>query len=69
MPWKVSGVVERRKQFVAEYESGEWTMTDLCRGYGISRPTGYERLRRWIAEGEAGLGDESRAPQPDAAGD
>ena len=63
MPWRVSGVVERRKQFVAEHESGQWTMRDLCRVYGISRPTGYELLRRWAAEGEAGLGDQSRAPQ------
>ncbi len=30
MPWKVSGVVEQRQQFVSqEYESGEWTMTEL----------------------------------------
>lgn len=62
MPWKVSGVVERRQQFVSEYGSGEWTMTELCRAYGISRPTGYELLRRWAAEGEAGLADRSRGP-------
>ena len=63
MPWKVSGVVERRKQFVAEYGSGEWTMTDLCQAYGISRPTGYEVLRRYERAGELGLEEQSRAPQ------
>ena len=63
MPWKVSGVVERRKQFLAEYQSGQWTMTELCRMHGISRPTGYELLRRWAAAGEAGLEDGSRAPR------
>src|SRR5580658_5359126 len=63
MPWKVSGVVERRKQFVAEYRSGEWTMTDLCWAYGISRPTGYAVLRRYEQAGEPGLEDQSRAPQ------
>lgn len=62
MPWKVSGVVEKRKQFVSEYESGEWTMSDLCRAYGISRPTGYAVLRRHGGEDEAGLEDRSRAP-------
>jgi len=63
MPWKVSGVVEKRKQFLAEYQSGEWTMTDLCRVYGITRPTGYEVLRRYARDGEAGLEEHSRAPK------
>src|SRR5258708_35836562 len=62
MPWKVSGVVERRKQFLAEYEAGESTMGDLCRAYGISRQTGYEVLRRYQRAGEAGLGAGSHAP-------
>jgi transposase InsO family protein len=63
MPWKVSGVVERRKQFLAEHETGQWTMSDLCRIYGISRPTGYELVRRHQEEGETGLEDRSRAPK------
>lgn len=62
MPWKVSGVVEKRKEFLAEYASGEWTMTELCRVYGITRPTGYALVRRYAEEEEAGLGDRSRAP-------
>lgn len=62
MPWKVSGVVERRKQFVSEYGSGEWTMTELCQAYGISRPTGYEVLRRYAQAGKLGLEEQSRAP-------
>ena len=62
MPWKVSGAVEKRKQFFNEYESGEETMTDLCRAYGISRETGYEVLRRYRNEGEPGLEEHSRAP-------
>jgi transposase InsO family protein len=63
MPWKVSGVVERRQQFLADYQSDQWTMRDLCRAYGISRPTGYELVRRWEQEGDAGLADRSRAPR------
>jgi transposase InsO family protein len=62
MPWEVSGVVEKRKQFVAEYVSGEWTLSDLCRAYGISRVTGYAVLERWREQGEAGLEERSRAP-------
>jgi transposase InsO family protein len=63
MPWKVSGVVEKRKQFLADYASGEWTMTDLCRAYEITRPTGYAVLRQYAREGDAGLEERSRAPK------
>ncbi len=62
MPWKVSGVVEQRKQFVAEYESGEWNMSELCRAYGISRQGGYKVLARYAQAGEAGLEERSREP-------
>ncbi len=61
MPWKVSGVVEKRKQFLAEYASGERTMRELCGMYGISRPTGYAVLRRFQEQGETGLQERSRA--------
>jgi transposase InsO family protein len=61
MPWRVSGVVEKRKEFLAEYASGEWTMTDLCRAYDITRPTGYAVLRRFQREGDGGLEHRSRA--------
>jgi transposase len=52
----------QRRGFVADHESGQWSMTELCERYGISRPTGYELLRRVEAEGRAGLRDRSRAP-------
>jgi transposase InsO family protein len=63
MPWKVSGVVEKRKQFLADHESGQWTMTELCRAYGITRPTGYAVVERFAREGAAGLEERSRAPK------
>jgi len=47
MPWNVSGVVDQRKGFVDDYKSGEWTMAELCRRYGISRETGYQRMERY----------------------
>src|SRR5271169_5940167 len=62
MPWNVSGAVEKRKEFVRDYESGDGTMSQLCRIYGISRVTGYEVLGRSRGEGEAGLEERSRAP-------
>lgn len=63
MTWKVDGVMERRKQFLSEYLSGEWTMAELCRVYGISRPTGYAVVERFAREGEDGFRERSRAPR------
>jgi transposase InsO family protein len=63
MAWKASGLVDQRRKFVREYESGEWTMAELCRVYEISRESGYKWIKRVRAEGEQGLEDRSRAPR------
>ena len=62
MPWRESEVLEERTRFVVEYESGEWTMSELCRHYGIARKTGYKILARWEQDGAGGLVDQSRSP-------
>ena len=62
MPWKVSGVVEKRKQFVEEWLSEQWTITELCARHGISRQAGYNTWARYQREGWAGLEEQSRAP-------
>jgi transposase InsO family protein len=54
--------VEERLRFVAEYLDGVATMTELAAVYGISRETGYTWVRRYEAEGPAGLHDRSRRP-------
>src|SRR6202046_1328659 len=63
MAWKASGVVDQRRKFVQEYESGEWTMAELCREYEISRESGYKWIKRIRGEGEQGLEHRSRAPR------
>lgn len=63
MPWKVSGEVEKRKQFVEQWLSQEWTMTELCGRHGISRQAGYNTLARYQQLGWEGLEARSRAPQ------
>jgi transposase InsO family protein len=62
MPWTVSGVVEKRRDFLADFVSGDWSMSELCRMYGISRPTGYAVLQRYAASGMEGLEERSHAP-------
>src|SRR6201996_7673203 len=57
MPWKATDVVDERTRFALEYESEEYTMSELCRIYGIARKTGYEWVGRYAVEGLSGLHD------------
>ena len=59
MPWKASGVVNERMNFVMRFRDGE-RMAELCREYGISRKTGYKFLERFERLGPVGLYDERR---------
>jgi len=63
MPWNVRDVVEQRTQFLVDYDTGEFTMAELSRMYGISRQTAYQLLRRREQEGAAGIQERSRAPR------
>src|SRR6266436_7110582 len=46
MPFKETCPVEERIAFMREYEAGSFTVSDLCRRYGISRDTFYVWRRR-----------------------
>ena len=46
MPWQETDPVRERRHFAQDLESGLWSMTELCRRYGISRNTGYKWLAR-----------------------
>jgi putative transposase len=63
MPWRETDVVTERLQFVAAYQRGIFTMTDLCAQFGIARKTGYKLLDRYATRGPAGLCDGSRRPR------
>ena len=62
MPWKESCVMDERMGFIVDQGSDEWTMSELCERYEISRKTGYKWLERYREGGVAGLVDRSRAP-------
>jgi transposase-like protein len=57
-----TNVLDERLKFIADYESGQWSMTELCERYDVTRPTGYKWLARHRDGGRAGLVDRSRAP-------
>ena len=63
MPWQQRNVLEQRQEFVIRAVKGTETLTALCREYGISRPTGYEWVRRYRAnESLADVVERSRRP-------
>src|SRR5271165_5987746 len=62
MPWRESCAMDERMRFIVERRSDEWTMTELCERYEISRKTGYKWLERYRLEGPAGMVERSRAP-------
>ena len=51
-----------RLQFIAAYLNQVSSMTELCERFGIRRNTGYKWVRRYTAQGLAGLQEKSRAP-------
>lgn len=63
MPWQETDVVDQRTEFVLRVLRGGEGFGEICREYGISRKTGYKWKERFIQEGLAGLGDESRRPK------
>ena len=68
MPWQELSPMNLRMHFVTEWQSGCWTMTELCADYQISRRTGYKWVGRYELSGPRGLHDQSRRPHhsPDA---
>lgn len=62
MPWSETTPMSERVRFIAQLESCEFTMTELCEVFGISRKTGYKWAQRYAEEGWEGLKDRSRAP-------
>jgi transposase InsO family protein len=62
MPWQEQSPMDLRMRFVTDWQSGCWTMTELCADYQISRKTGYKWVERYETSGPRGLHDQSRRP-------
>ena len=62
MPWRERSPVDLRVQFISEYQSELWSMTELAAQYGISRKTGYKWVARYERGGPTALVDHSRRP-------
>ena len=63
MPFRKLEMKESRMQFVVRAASGAESLSELCREFGISRPTGRKWRDRYLACGTlAHLGELSRRP-------
>ena len=62
MPWKETTTMEQKIEFICEWRTGKYTITELCKNFDISRPTAYKLIDRFEKQGYEGLREQSRAP-------
>ena len=63
MPWLETDPVKERKKLIVEWQSGDFTITELSERHGVSRRTAYKWIDRYAVEGPDGLEDRSRRPR------
>ncbi len=63
MPWSETSAMDQKRLFIKDYIRGSFGMAELCRRYGIARPTGYKWVARFEARGFPGLQERSRRPK------
>ena len=57
MPWKATDAMKERTKFVLEWERrveetrDQVNLAELCREFGVSRPTGYRWIDRYVGGG------------------
>jgi len=63
MPWKETTTMEQKIEFICEWRTGKYTITELCKNFEISRPTAYKFINRFEKQGFEGLKEKSRTPK------
>jgi transposase InsO family protein len=61
--WRTTEVREQRVRFVVRASENKQSLTELCKEFGISRPTGYRWLERYHKHGVLGIEELSRRPK------
>ncbi len=62
MPWKTTTTMKQKIEFICEWRTGKYTITELCKSFGVSRPTAYKLIHRFENQGFEGLKELSRKP-------
>ncbi|MGZ5477687.1 MAG: integrase core domain-containing protein [Thermoanaerobaculia bacterium] len=63
MPWQEKKAERLRMEFIVAHQSEQYSFTELCELFGISREAGYYCVRRFRENGIEGLKEQSRAPK------
>ena len=63
MPWKETTTMEQKVEFICEWLSRNYTTTELCRAFGISRPTAYRLIHNYEKYRIEGLLEKSKTPR------
>jgi transposase InsO family protein len=63
MPFKETSRMEERIRMFLEYESGNWSVSELCRRHGVCRDTFYEWRKRRESGDPGWFQDRSHTPQ------
>ena len=67
MPFLEKSKLSLKKEFIAQIANEGLSMSELCRRFKISRPTGYKWTHRFCDEGAEGLDEKSRRPHESPA--
>lgn len=62
MPWKTMKPMDQKVNLIADWQTKRFSIIDLSKKYGVSRPTIYKWLSRYEQIGIDGLKDQSRRP-------
>ena len=62
MPWKTVKPMDQKIQLIADRKTKHFSITDLSKKYGVSRPTIYKWFSRYEQIGIDGLKEQSREP-------
>jgi transposase len=63
MPWKETTTMEQKVEFICEWRTGKYSITELCKAFNISRPTAYKFIARFEKDGIEGLKGQSTVPK------
>ena len=63
MPWKETTTMEQKMEFICEWRTQKFSITELCKAFGISRPTAYKLIQRFEKHGMEGLIEKSKTPK------
>lgn len=62
MPWKNKTTMDQKVEFICEWLTQKYTITELSKSFQISRPTAYNLINRYEKLGISGLREQEKAP-------